>query len=204
MSEAITLRPSPKYQYQQWAVIVCVFVFLILPFILLGFVPELGLLYVLVFMFANLLWLAPAMILVPVYYRSIEYQLTERDLVARRGIVIRAEDVVPYTMITNIAVRRGPFERLLGLGTLHVHTAGFSQQAGAEARIVGLAEWDRVHSDLLERVHRHQRQGGPGALTGVEVEAMGAEVGAEAATALLAEILSELRQLRSELGESGD
>jgi hypothetical protein len=197
MSEHTELRPSPKYQVQLWATIACVFVFLILPFILLGLAPGLGWLYVLLFMLANVLWLAPAIILVPVYYRSVHYRLTERDLVVRRGILIRAEDVVPYTMITNIAVRRGPIERLLGLATLHVHTAGYSQQAGAEAKIVGMQEWDTVHAQLLGLIHRHQSQEGAAAPLLAEAGAT-AELGATA-PALLGEILAELRQLRVEL-----
>ncbi len=196
MTAPAELRPSAKYQIQMWATIACIFVFMILPFILIGLAPGMGLLYVVIFLAANVLWLVPAIILVPIYYRSVRYELRERNLVVRRGILIRAEDVVPYAMITNIAVRRGPIERLLGLGTLHIHTAGFSQQAGAEAKIVGMEEWDKVHAQLLELIHRHQEKEGVALPTAAAVAP--GEAGA-AVPALLGEILAELRQLRAAL-----
>jgi membrane protein YdbS with pleckstrin-like domain len=197
MSEHTELRPSPKYQVQLWVTIAAIFVFLILPFVFLGFAPGLGLLYVLIFALANALWLVPAIILVPIYCRSVRYVLRESDVVVQRGILIRAEDVVPYSMITNVAVRRGPVERLLGLGTLHLHTAGYSQQAGAEAKLVGLQEWDRIHAQLLELIHQHQRK--EGVATSVAAEAASAGEHAESVPTLLGEILIELRQIRSEL-----
>lgn len=199
MFKPVELGPDPKYQIQLWATIAAIFLFLILPFVFLGFVPGLGLLYVLIFMLANALWLIPAAILVPIYYRSVRYTLRERDVLVQRGILIRSEDVVPYSMITNIAVRRGPVERLLGLGTLHIHTAGYSQQAGAEAKLVGMQEWDKVHAQLLALIHQHEARErvAPPALA--EAAAPSAGAGAESVPTLLSEILTELRQIRNEL-----
>lgn len=197
MSEPIEFRPSPKYQLHLWATITCVFVFLILPFILLGLIPEFGVTYVLIFLAANLLWLAPAFLLTPVYYRSVQYRLTDSELVVRRGIVVRAEDVVPYTMITNIAVRRGPIQRLLGLATLHVHTAGYSQQAGTEAKIEGMEDGDKVRAQLLDLIHKHQMH--TAARPAPAVEAARLSDKPDQVPVLVGEILDELRQLRSEL-----
>ncbi len=197
MSEIVELCPSAKYQTQLWAHIANIFIFLILPFALLGLIPELGMLYVLIFLLVNAAWLVAAIFLVPAYCRTVRYQLTDQDLIVQRGLFVHSEDVVPYAMITNVAIKRGPIERRLGLATLHIHTAGYSQQTGAEATIVGLEEWEQVHAQMLERIHRLQKEG-----ASMVPALSGAAAPLEAAnevSVLLGEILAELRQLRADL-----
>ncbi len=187
-------RPSPKYQTHMWAVIMLILL-LIMPFILLAFAPGLGWLYAVIFLGANMLWFIPALILVPLYYRSISYELTQREIIIRKGIFTKAEDMVPYHMVTNLHVTRGPIARTLGIGTLEVHTAGFSQQAGAEAKLSGLENWGEVQRQLLELIHRIQDGEGPA----LPAAAMASGDQAETSTQLLSQILHELQELRKSL-----
>lgn len=52
------------------------------------------------------------------------YRLTERWLRVVRGWLFHTDTIVPLVRVQHIDVRRGPAEKLFGLATLVVHTAG--------------------------------------------------------------------------------
>jgi len=76
------------------------------------------------------------------------YAEREDDLLVRRGVVVSRLSVVPYGRMQFIDVRAGPLERLLGLATVHMHTAA----AARDARIPGLEhdEAARLRDRLAE------------------------------------------------------
>lgn len=57
-------------------------------------------------------------------YRYASYRLGERSLEIRRGVLWRSWIDVPRSRIQHSDVSQGPLERLHGLGTLSVYTAG--------------------------------------------------------------------------------
>lgn len=85
----------------------------------------------------SLAWLIPPIhITLPVLaYRSWGYQLREHDLLVRHGVVTRESVAVPLARVQQVDASRGLVERLLGLTTLVVHTAG---TRAARTRIPGL------------------------------------------------------------------
>jgi hypothetical protein len=194
MSNQGTFRPSPRYQVHLVIAVLICFVLFILPLAFLALVPELGWVYLLIFVIANILWLVPTVILLPAYCRSIQYEFGKQDLLVRRGIITRSESMVPYRMVTNVEAKRGPIAGALGIGSLKVHTAGFSQQTQSEASLNGLANWAEVQQHLLQLIHEHQV-----AESGKQVAdtiGLGGESGE--VSALLTDILAEIRQLRAE------
>lgn len=59
-----------------------------------------------------------------VAYRYASYRLGDRALEIRRGVLWRSAIDVPRSRIQHSDVSQGPLERLHGLGTLSVYTAG--------------------------------------------------------------------------------
>jgi membrane protein YdbS with pleckstrin-like domain len=57
-------------------------------------------------------------------YRYASYRLSTRALEIRRGVLWRSIIDVPRSRIQHSDVSQGPFERMHGLGTLGVYTAG--------------------------------------------------------------------------------
>jgi uncharacterized protein len=57
-------------------------------------------------------------------YRRLHYRLTERLLQVVRGWVFHVDTVVPLVRVQHIDVTRGPIEKMFGVATLVVHTAG--------------------------------------------------------------------------------
>ena len=196
MVEPREFRPSEKLAPKMNLSVLLWFALLVLPWALLALIPDMPPAFLWIYLGANALWLIPTLILVPHYCRSITYEIGAEELVVRRGIITRSEDTVPYSMITNIIVRRGPLDRWLGMGSLHVHTAGYSQQQGAEAKLVGLVEYEAIRDAVLQAARRAH----------VGTQPLAAKMPAAGAEPNLAEIgnaiLAELRAVRSRLERS--
>jgi len=71
------------------------------------------------------------------YYRSWRYEVREDSLYLTRGVLTRVQTVAPYVRVQHIDARRGPVERILGLSTLVVYTAG---SRGADVTVPGLTD----------------------------------------------------------------
>lgn len=83
------------------------------------------------------------------YYENLSCTLTPRHLVIKRGVLFRQEKSIPLEKITDLTLRHGPLLKYLGLTTLHVETAGQSQQAGtADANLTGIID-SRAFRDLV-------------------------------------------------------
>jgi len=188
-------RPGDKYVTKVLVVTMLVFIFGILPFSLFGLIPEAGWTYVFIFLGANLLWLLPTLVLIPVYCRTISYELAEDEVIVRKGLVTRTVKRVPYRMVTNLEVRRGLLDRWLGLGSVALHTAGYSQQTGAEGNLVGLATYDEVHERIVDALRIKATE----SAAVVDEREVHLEPRSKAETAILVEILHEIRGLRDDL-----
>lgn len=82
-----------------------------------------------------------------VRYRAWRFEVREDTLYLERGVFTRVRTVVPYVRVQHVDSQRGPLERVLGLSTVVVYTAG---SRGADVAIPGLAA--ARASDLQERL----------------------------------------------------
>lgn len=82
-------------------------------------------------------------------YRRWRWQLTDRALELRHGVVVHRHEAVPYFRVQQIDIDRGPVDRLLGLATVQVTTAS----ASGSGSLPGIAEHEAplVRQELLLR-----------------------------------------------------
>jgi len=69
------------------------------------------------------------------YYRSWGFEIQGDALFLVRGVLTEVETAVPYVRVQHVDTQRGPVERLVGLSSLVVYTAG---TRGADITIPGL------------------------------------------------------------------
>lgn len=69
-------------------------------------------------------------------YRNWFFAVHDDHLEINHGVVRKVSMVVPYVRVQHIDTNRGPLERVLGLASLRVYTAG---SQGADMRIPGLS-----------------------------------------------------------------
>ncbi|PSQ43962.1 hypothetical protein BRD17_05235 [Halobacteriales archaeon SW_7_68_16] len=80
-------------------------------------------------------------------YRAWGFAVGDDSLRIERGVVTQVTTAVPFVRVQHVDTRRGPIERLLGLASVVVYTAGSRQ---ADVTIPGLSP-DRAR-DLQERL----------------------------------------------------
>jgi len=97
-----------------------------------------------VFAFTENVWISTVFILLlpilNIWYASLRYQnwgfeLRDDHVYIRRGVLVKIFSMVPHVRIQHIDTSRTPLERVFGLTSLKIFTAG---SRGADVRIPGL------------------------------------------------------------------
>lgn len=107
-------------------------------------------------------WLIPTVVLIPFYFRSIEYSVkaesgkTMPEVYVKKGIITVTRKHVPFRTITNISSKKGLFDRLFGIGSVHIETAGYSgsQQQGPESKLEGIVFYEEVRDFILKELRK--------------------------------------------------
>ena len=139
-----------------------------------------------------------ALIALPIYlwvgliYENFTFELTDKDIIIREGVITRKTTVIPYARIQDIRTERTLIERMLGLATLELETAGSSKVA-SETLIPGIANKNELISELMELVEKAKGGTGLGEESGRDAASAGA------APAVLSEILLELKTITSRM-----
>jgi len=125
----------------------------------------------------------------PKYYQSVNYRLTDEEVIVERGVWWRMKHTVPYSRVMSVDTVQGPISRRFGLATVDVYTAGYTGVAGgsggpgarrAEASIIHVSHFTETRETILGMVRgRSLFAARPG------------DVGAE--------IIAELRKIREAL-----
>jgi len=133
----------------------------------------------------------PVYLWVGMIYENFTFELASKDIIIREGVITRKTTVIPYARIQDIRTERTLIERLLGLATLELETAGSSKVA-SETLIPGIANKNELIAELMELVEK--AKGG-----GLGEESQQGAASAGAAPAVLTEILVELKNISSRM-----
>lgn len=139
----------------------------------------------------NAVWFLPAVLAIDPYCRSLAYEIHKDEAIVRVGIITKSVKHVPFRTVTNIKVSQGPFDRIFGLGTLHIETAGMSGTQGSEQALLGLPNHQTIYEMVAAALHRFR-----GAMAADQAGEAPAPPATPADSAVLPEILSELRAIR--------
>ncbi|WJI10343.1 PH domain-containing protein [Methanobacterium sp. CWC-01] len=146
-------QPAPQFRtlyFIYLALLVIVGILIgILPAYLFG-PPILSLIFVISFLavvFFTVYW-------IPKYYGTIRYKLDQEEVEWHRGVWFKNTGIVPYNRITNVDISQGPISRFLGIGTVKIQTAGYSNPNQAwgnpsEITIQGVVEFESLRNILI-------------------------------------------------------
>ncbi len=124
------------------------------------------------------------------WFINLKYLIKDERLIIHKGILNKKEVSVPYRAVTDFTLRRGFFERKLGIGALLVQTAGQSTETGGhEAKLEGLEDYRELHAQLRDKL-KGIHQGG------VQLGTVEEIVQDEAENILLAAILKEIKEIK--------
>ena len=110
----------------------------------------------------NMIWLIPILIYTPFYFRSIEFSVkaetgeTMPEVYVKKGVLTITRKHVPFRTVTNISSKVGLFDRLFGIGSVHIETAGYSgsQQKGPEVKLEGIVFYEEVRDFILNELRK--------------------------------------------------
>jgi membrane protein YdbS with pleckstrin-like domain len=127
----------------------------------------------------------------PLYFDTLTYTIEEDLVMGTRGVFFKKRVTVPFRKITNIDISQGPVQRLFGLGTIHVQTAGAAgaQAVVAELRIEGMKNFDALRDEILRLLRAFYRQPSVDAPSAADVPA------ADAVS--MTAVVDELRAIRT-------
>lgn len=131
---------------------------------------------------------------IPAFYRSLEYSIADDAIRCNSGVFWKRRVTVPYSKVTNVDVTQGPVQRLYGVGSVHVQTAGAGGAQGgmAELAFMGVRNLEGVREAVMSRV----KAAGGGAPRTAEPE--------RAAPGDIQErMLAELKAIRAALEKKG-
>jgi len=86
------------------------------------------------------------------YIKTLKYRLSGDDLRLDSGVFWKKRKVIPLHKITNVNTLQGPFERRFALGHLDVQTAGHGASTSPEGKLVGLAEFEKIKEEVIQKV----------------------------------------------------
>jgi membrane protein YdbS with pleckstrin-like domain len=87
-------------------------------------------------------------------WRTTRYELTNRRLRTRKGIIAREGKDIPLSRITDVSFESGPLDRIFGAGTLVVESPGERGQI----RLAHIPRVQYVQSALLQFVQEAEQQ----------------------------------------------
>ncbi|MBI9046655.1 MAG: PH domain-containing protein [Anaerolineaceae bacterium] len=141
------------------------------------------------FFIPGILFLLLALILSGPYLRSLQYEIHDDEVIVKAGIWTKSVKHVPFRTITNITIKKDIIDRMLGIGSLNIQTAGMSGGDGskAEEALVGLLNVQDIYEIVAAELRRFRGAMSP---TAANIEQTPLE------NATLQEILVELKGIR--------
>lgn len=156
-----TLFPSRRYLPKMYLVLLSILVLAVIGFGLMGYFIGAdnggqagGLLGLWIAVASNAVWFVPLAVFLPFYVHSLRYDIQDDEVIVTVGVITKSVKHVPFRTVTNIKVTRGPYDRLFGLGTLSIQTAGMSGQTGAEESLVGLDDVQAAYQSVATALRR--------------------------------------------------
>ena len=192
------MKPDKKLVTKQWGLLLVLSFLVILIALLLQLLLPLSEdvtpedVYALVWpiaggvIFVLLAVVGPLLVL---WVKNLSYIIGEEKVTIHKGILTKVQKNIPYRAITDFIVNRSIFDRILGIASIRIQTAGQSQTAtGYEGNIAGMADWEGLHEtlrDRLKKLHPVSESLATRELVSVTTEGE-----------ILAQILNELKAIR--------
>jgi membrane protein YdbS with pleckstrin-like domain len=110
---------------------------------------------------ANIVWLVPMLFITPLFVATIEYSVRAEsgeampEIYVKKGLFTRTIKHVPFRTITNISSVAGVFDRIFGIGSVHIETAGNSAlERGPEEVLEGIVFYDELRDYVLTELRK--------------------------------------------------
>ncbi|MFW9845146.1 MAG: PH domain-containing protein [Candidatus Thorarchaeota archaeon] len=213
-------KPSKAFRNKNWFIMICTAVGLWITMVIImlgigylvfgigslpGFEGWLNVFWNIInpwYWLITAIWFIPAFILYPIYINAFEYSViaesgeTMPEIYVKKGLINITRKHVPLRTITNISTRAGPFDRIFGIGSVEVETAGAASPqvggSGAEERLEGIVFYEELRDFILRELRRFKEP----YVTGTEVVIPEDEQVIRVGSSIEDEVLKVLQDIR--------
>jgi uncharacterized membrane protein YdbT with pleckstrin-like domain len=84
------------------------------------------------------------------HYLRLHYEIHEDKVIMHVGVITVTMKQIPVRSITSIVVKRGPFDRLFGLGTLEIQTVGTLGERATHESLSGLSNFREAYLQIAK------------------------------------------------------
>jgi uncharacterized membrane protein YdbT with pleckstrin-like domain len=123
------------------------------------------------------------------WIKNLSYIIREDRVTIHKGILTKTKQNIPFRAVTDFAMQRTIYDRILGIGSIKIQTAGQTQSpTGYEGALSGLLDYDIWHAELRQKIEiLHPLSGGTATADTVKRPDEG----------ILVQILEELKKIRA-------
>ena len=128
---------------------------------------------------------------IQLWIKNLSYLIYDDRVTIHQGILTKTVKNIPFRAITDFALERTIYDRILGIGAIKIQTAGQSISAsGYEGKLSGLIDYEPLHADLREKIkHLHP----------ISESVTTKEPVNNSDESILSQILSELKEIKKNL-----
>ena len=153
------IKPDKKYYTAQWLILFIVSSIIIIGAIVINLIiyyeegPDsegITVIWLICLGLISVMWIV-SLPLIHLWIKNLSYFIRDDRITIQSGILTKKEQNIPFRSITDFVLVRGPFDRILGIGTIKVQTAGQSAE-GYEGNLSGLLDYKPLHADLREKL----------------------------------------------------
>ena len=191
-----TIKPDKKYQTAQLLILSVLSSLIIIGAVVLNIIIYLEagsdsdgimVIWLLCLGLISIMWIV-SFPLIYLWIKNLSYFIHDDRITIQSGIITKKEQNIPYRSITDFVLARGPFDRILGIGTIKIQTAGQSTSAtGYEGSLSGLLDYEPIHTDLREKLK---------SLHPISESITTSESVKQSDDSILVQILGELKEIR--------
>ena len=190
------IKPDKKYQTAQLLILSVLSSLIIIGAVVLNIIIYLEagsdsdgimVIWLLCLGLISIMWIV-SFPLIYLWIKNLSYFIHDDRITIQSGIITKKEQNIPYRSITDFVLERGPFDRILGIGTIKIQTAGQSTSAtGYEGSLSGLLDYKPLHADLREKLK---------SLHPISASTTTNESVKQSDDSVLVQILEELKEIR--------
>ena len=190
------IKPDKKYQSAQLLILSVLSSLIIIGAVVLNIIIYLEagsdsdgimVIWLLCLGLISIMWIV-SFPLIHLWIKNLSYFIHDDRITIQSGIITKKEQNIPYRSITDFVLARGPFDRILGIGTIKIQTAGQSTSAtGYEGSLSGLLDYEPLHADLREKLK---------SLHPISESITTSESVKQSDDSVLVQILEELKEIR--------
>lgn len=151
----LVIHPTLKFAFKLWLDILSIGIILIIVTILSHQVLIDNIIVYSIFFILIII----LMIIAFIYTRTMQFEIFSNEVVVKKGVINRTEKHVPYRTVTNISTRFGIYDKIFGIGTVEIETAGKAgRQSGPEEKIEGISNFVEIRNLVLEELRKFRSQ----------------------------------------------